>query len=90
MERRNATYQFDNGQTEQAMVTNKYRVFVKGFYWRASNQAVVKSTCPMLLSKVVMADWDTDLRIGRNAFTCKHLGVTLPCTEDKVLVLDIT
>lgn len=44
----------------------------------------------MRLSNTVMAEWGTDVWIGRNERTLNKVGVTRPCTEDKVPVVDIT
>lgn len=78
------------GQMEQAIVSEKYPELVKGNSRGSINQAVVKSNGPMRLSKPVIADMDTDLRIGRNALTLHKFGVTLPVTAHKVPVIDIT
>lgn len=43
----------------------------------------------MIRSKAAMADWDTDLRIGRNAFTLNTCGVTLPVPEDNISVIGV-
>lgn len=89
-ERCNETVQVGNGQTEQASVTKQYPVFVIGIDRGSINQAVVKSNCPMLRSTAVVAEWDTDLWIGRNVLTFNNCVVTLPFAEDKFLVIDIS
>lgn len=89
IETHNATFQFGHGSVEKATSTKTSPAYTHGIYGGAINHAVVKSNYPMPISKAVMADRDTDLRIGRNACTLNKFGVALPCTADQIPVTDM-
>lgn len=74
---------------EQATTTQTFPVFVHCDDRGSIHQAVGAPSSFVLFSKTVVADWGTDLRIGRNTLTLDTCGVALPFIEDAVPVIDI-
>lgn len=86
----NPTILFGNGQIEKAPEMRKHTVFIRCQHHLSISPGVSQSACPWRVSKQVMGDVGTVLRLVRNDFPVIRRGITLLFTEDITPLTDTT